>query len=193
MSTAPALSADLDADDDVVLDPWQQLTEREREIAQHVGDGLTDKQIAGRMFLSRHTVNYHLRQIYRKLSINNRASLARRVATRVDGSGRTAHGVSEVAPVAAQSIVDLRVAPRPAPEVHRHECVAVTVAESVILRQRILHVVKCLIQVAELLEDEDEIRRGLGCTDVIVDRRSDGQSGPVRISCGVCLSGAAHR
>jgi DNA-binding CsgD family transcriptional regulator len=58
-----------------------ELTERELDVARLVGDGLTDKQIAARLFISPHTVNYHLRNLYRKLGIDNRVSLVRRLLT----------------------------------------------------------------------------------------------------------------
>lgn len=48
----------------------------EREIARLVSDGLTNGQIAVRMALSPHTVNYHLRKIFRRLSIRSRVELA---------------------------------------------------------------------------------------------------------------------
>jgi DNA-binding CsgD family transcriptional regulator len=45
-------------------------------IALLVADGLTNQQIASRLFLSRHTVNYHLREIFRLLGIHSRVELA---------------------------------------------------------------------------------------------------------------------
>jgi DNA-binding CsgD family transcriptional regulator len=52
------------------------LTDREQAVARLVGQALTNKQIARRLSISPHTVNYHLRQLYRKLGINNRVHLA---------------------------------------------------------------------------------------------------------------------
>jgi DNA-binding CsgD family transcriptional regulator len=40
-----------------------------------VAEGLTNRQVAERMFLSRHTVDFHLRQVFRKLGINSRVEL----------------------------------------------------------------------------------------------------------------------
>ncbi|NEA40539.1 helix-turn-helix transcriptional regulator, partial [Streptomyces sp. SID11385] len=51
------------------------LTARERPIAQLAASGLTNKQIAERLFLSHRTVGTHLYQIYRKLGISSRAAL----------------------------------------------------------------------------------------------------------------------
>lgn len=61
-------------------DPALALTEQEREIARLVGTGLTNQQVATRMFVSPHTVNYHLRSIYKKLSIRSRVELVRHIS-----------------------------------------------------------------------------------------------------------------
>ncbi|MEV6604908.1 helix-turn-helix transcriptional regulator [Kutzneria sp. NPDC051319] len=53
------------------------LTDTERVIAQLVGTGMTNRQVATRVSLSPHTVNYHLRRIFRKLDIRSRVELAR--------------------------------------------------------------------------------------------------------------------
>ena len=52
----------------------QGLTERELEVLRLVVTGLTKKEIAVRTDLSQHTVDSHLRNIYLKLHVNNRAS-----------------------------------------------------------------------------------------------------------------------
>jgi DNA-binding CsgD family transcriptional regulator len=52
-----------------------KLSHRERVIARYVGEGMTNRQIAARLYLSPHTVNFHLRQIFRKLDINSRTRL----------------------------------------------------------------------------------------------------------------------
>ncbi|MDX1644323.1 MAG: response regulator transcription factor [Thermoanaerobaculia bacterium] len=49
------------------------LTEREREILQLLVDGLTMQQIAGRLLVSYHTVDTHLRNIYEKLHVHTRS------------------------------------------------------------------------------------------------------------------------
>ncbi|WP_306749198.1 helix-turn-helix transcriptional regulator [Saccharothrix yanglingensis] len=56
---------------------WQRLSEPERDIARLVGAGLTNRQVARQLYLSPHTVNYHLRGIFRKLGISSRVELAR--------------------------------------------------------------------------------------------------------------------
>lgn len=69
-----------EAEPDAAVPPiegWQSLTEAERRIAELVGEGLTNRQVARRVYLSPHTVNYHLRGIFRKLHIASRVQLAR--------------------------------------------------------------------------------------------------------------------
>jgi DNA-binding CsgD family transcriptional regulator len=55
---------------------WGSLTETEQRIAHLVAEGLTNRQIAGHMFLSSHTVAFHLRRIFCKLDVVSRAQLA---------------------------------------------------------------------------------------------------------------------
>ena len=56
---------------------WESLRESELGIAQHVAAGMTNREIGARLFVSRHTVDFHLRQIFRKLGINSRVELTR--------------------------------------------------------------------------------------------------------------------
>jgi DNA-binding CsgD family transcriptional regulator len=51
------------------------LTNREKEILALVAEGMTSEEIAKAIHLSRHTVNTHRKNIYRKLSIQNSADL----------------------------------------------------------------------------------------------------------------------
>jgi DNA-binding CsgD family transcriptional regulator len=51
------------------------LTPRERDVATLVVDGLTDREIAARLSLSRHTVGQYTGQIYRKLAVRSRGEL----------------------------------------------------------------------------------------------------------------------
>ncbi len=68
---------------------WSVLTPTEQRVADLAGDAMTNQQIAHRMRISPHTVNYHLRQIFRKLDINSRVELAgwRRDAPEPTGGG----------------------------------------------------------------------------------------------------------
>jgi DNA-binding CsgD family transcriptional regulator len=44
-------------------------------VAELVAGGLTNRQAARHLFISPHTVGFHLRQIYRKLGIRSRTAL----------------------------------------------------------------------------------------------------------------------
>jgi DNA-binding CsgD family transcriptional regulator len=56
---------------------WESLTDTERNVATLVAQGLTNPQVATRMYVSPHTVKFHLRQIFVKLDIGSRVELAR--------------------------------------------------------------------------------------------------------------------
>ena len=55
---------------------WDSLTETEQRIAHLVTEGLTNRQIASKMFLSSHTVAFHLRRIFCKLDVVSRVQVA---------------------------------------------------------------------------------------------------------------------
>ena len=58
---------------------WESLRASELGIAKLVAEGLTNREVAARLFISPHTVDYHLRQVFRKLSIASRTELTRLV------------------------------------------------------------------------------------------------------------------
>ncbi|SEU47477.1 AAA family ATPase [Nonomuraea wenchangensis] len=59
---------------------WDSLTETEHAVSSLAADGWTNPQIAEQMFISVHTVAFHLRQVFRKLGIRSRVELARLAA-----------------------------------------------------------------------------------------------------------------
>ncbi|MCU1396406.1 MAG: putative transcriptional regulator [Ilumatobacteraceae bacterium] len=61
---------------------WSSLTESERSVAELVSLGLTNVQVAERLFVSRYTVDSHLRATFRKLAITSRVDLTRLVIER---------------------------------------------------------------------------------------------------------------
>jgi DNA-binding NarL/FixJ family response regulator len=52
------------------------LAKREADVARLVADGLTNKQIGARLFISERTVDSHVRSILNKLGFNSRAQIA---------------------------------------------------------------------------------------------------------------------
>ena len=56
---------------------WSDLTGTERRISALVALGLTNAQVVERLSLSRHSVDFDLRQIFRKLGVSTRVEVAR--------------------------------------------------------------------------------------------------------------------
>jgi DNA-binding CsgD family transcriptional regulator len=55
------------------------LTKREEEIADLLAEGLTAKQVGGRLRIASETVRSHTRSIYLKLRVRNKLELARKI------------------------------------------------------------------------------------------------------------------
>jgi DNA-binding CsgD family transcriptional regulator len=66
--------------------PLELLSPRELQVALLVVDGKTSRDVAGELFLSRRTVEFHLAAIYRKLGVANRTHLARVLYPHVEPS-----------------------------------------------------------------------------------------------------------
>ncbi len=71
---------------------WDSLTDTERQVTGLVAQGLSNRQVANRVFLSTHTVAFHLRHLFWKLGITSRVQLARIAAEQgaEDASQRSA-------------------------------------------------------------------------------------------------------
>lgn len=69
----------LSSQDKESLDPQRKkissLTERERQVIALIAEGLKNKQIAERLFISPTTVTHHLSSIYSKLGVSDRLEL----------------------------------------------------------------------------------------------------------------------
>jgi DNA-binding NarL/FixJ family response regulator len=65
---------------------WDALTGTERVVAGLVAEGLSNPAIAGRMFISRRTVQGHVSAILAKLCVTSRVELATLVTQRAAGS-----------------------------------------------------------------------------------------------------------
>lgn len=53
-----------------------RLTDRERDILHHISQGLSDKQISGKLTISVNTVCNHVTSIYQKLEVHSRTEAA---------------------------------------------------------------------------------------------------------------------
>ncbi len=60
----------------------EELTVNEQQVAELAASGLTNKEIAARLFMSRRTVEANLARVYRKLGIRSRAELGATMARR---------------------------------------------------------------------------------------------------------------
>lgn len=98
-ATAPRealFAAALTGADELVLEPaelpgqrragsGESLTRREHEVARLAADGLSNREIAERLFISRRTVDAHMERILSKLGINSRNRIAVKLATATTG------------------------------------------------------------------------------------------------------------
>jgi non-specific serine/threonine protein kinase len=76
----PNRGSHIEAGETVKASPAQipfELTRREVEVLVLLSSGLTDAEIAERLFLSRHTIHAHLRTIFNKMGVTSRLAAAR--------------------------------------------------------------------------------------------------------------------
>ena len=63
---------------------WAALTESELAVVRLVADGLTNREVAERLYISSNTVSSHLRHAFEKLGINSRVALTRLAAEKAE-------------------------------------------------------------------------------------------------------------
>ena len=65
---------------------WDALTDTEQTVAALLAEGLSNPDIAGRMFISRRTVQFHVSNILAKLGLSSRVELATLVTRRAQSA-----------------------------------------------------------------------------------------------------------
>lgn len=61
---------------------WDALTRTELDVVGHVGEGLTNREVAGRLYISPRTVESHLSHVFAKLGVSSRVELRAELARR---------------------------------------------------------------------------------------------------------------
>lgn len=75
------------------LSAMGELTWQELQISRHVAQGLANKEVAARLYLSPLTIEYHLRNVFAKLGISSRTQLACLALRQESAQDGTPHSV----------------------------------------------------------------------------------------------------
>ena len=67
---------------------WASLTPTELDVVRLVGEGLSNKDVATRLFVSPRTVESHLTHVYTKLGVSSRVQLAQEASRRQASDGQ---------------------------------------------------------------------------------------------------------
>jgi DNA-binding CsgD family transcriptional regulator/sugar lactone lactonase YvrE len=85
-----------------------RLSRRELEVARLAAEGLTNRDIAARLFISERTVDGHLEHVREKLGVNSRAQIATWVAHQGDVSPAVAASVAPTRPALRRRAISRR-------------------------------------------------------------------------------------
>jgi DNA-binding NarL/FixJ family response regulator len=69
---------------DALPTPNSPLTARESQVASMAAAGYANQEIADRLFITTHTVEYHLKKVFRKLGIDSRRQLRDKISSELD-------------------------------------------------------------------------------------------------------------
>jgi pimeloyl-ACP methyl ester carboxylesterase/DNA-binding CsgD family transcriptional regulator len=78
--------------------PGPELSRRERQVAKLVADGLTNREIAGRLVVSERTAEYHVEQIRNKLGFHSRREIGAWIRTSDEAARSGSPGEKAVKP-----------------------------------------------------------------------------------------------
>jgi ATP/maltotriose-dependent transcriptional regulator MalT len=84
-------------------DPRSRLSRREREVFEHVQQGLTNAQIAAALFIAESTVKVHVHHIFDKLGVRSRAALV--VQARLEGVAQATSAITGVESAGGPSLL----------------------------------------------------------------------------------------